>query len=202
VTSVQPPGAAETPFEAFIDESESDRSTDPDTYVLAAALLDPTRIDEVRDAMRALLLRGQRKLHWRDESDKRRLQIIEAVVAAQVEHLVVVRAGRTRERSERRRRLCLEALCFELERLGVRQATLESRGRADDRRDRVMLDTLRARKTVGGQLRMQHLPGPGEPLLWLPDAVCGAVTRARVGDVVYRDMVESQITVVSISARV
>jgi len=201
LTSAQPPDAEEMLFEAFLDESESDRSADPDTYVLAAALLDPTRVDDVRDTMRALLLKGQRKLHWRDESDKRRLQIIETVAAAQVEHMVVVRAGRTRERSERRRRLCLEALCFELDRLGVRQATLESRGRADDRRDRVMLDTLRARKTVRGQLRMQHLPGPGEPLLWLPDAVCGAVTRARVGDVVYRDMVESRVTVVSISAR-
>lgn len=196
-----PGGAAETPWEAFLDESESDRSADPDTYILAAALIDPAHLDVAREAMRRLLFKGQRKLHWRAESDKRRLQIIETVADAPVEHLVVVRDGRLGERSERRRRHCLERLCFELDQLGVTRATLESRGRADDRRDREMLDTLRSRQIVRGRLRMHHVPGPTEALLWLPDAVCGAVTRARVGDPAYRDTVGSRITIITINVR-
>jgi hypothetical protein len=76
-------------LEAFADESESDVRHDPETYLLAAAVAAIEDVATVRDALLRLLLKGQRKLHWRDEDDKRRLQIIEIVAALPLRHVVV-----------------------------------------------------------------------------------------------------------------
>lgn len=184
---------------SYVDESQSDRVLDPDTYLLAAALCHPDDLDAIRTTMRGMLLPGQRKLHWRAESNKRRRQIVEAISAAPVEHLVVVRGGRAGEKPERRRRACLERLLFELPGLGVDQVVMESRGRKDDERDREMLRAMRTRKLVGGSLRLDHTPGPSEELLWLPDAVCGAVTRSRSGDRVYVQAIEARLTILTIN---
>lgn len=174
---------------AFIDESQSNRRLDPETYILAAGVCDPVIADAVRTAVSALRLKGQRKLHWRDESLKRRLVIAEAIARLPLEHLIVVRDGTEGERVERRRRLCLERLLYELDQLHVACATFESRGAADDRRDRSMLDALRARRTVSASLRIVHEKGPLEALLWIPDAVCGAVAGHRTGDTIYLDLI-------------
>jgi hypothetical protein len=114
-------------------------------------------------------------------------------------HLVVIRDGRPDERSERRRRYCLERMLFELESRGVDTATFESRGPADDRRDRNMLDALRARRIVSPRLRMAHMPGPKDPLLWVPDVVYGAVTYERTGDGEYFEILTSRLEVITIT---
>ncbi|WP_322779345.1 hypothetical protein [Frankia sp. Cas4] len=61
-----------------------------------------------------------------------------------------------------------------------------------------MIDVLRATKAVSSILRMDHLPGPAEPLLWLPDAVCGAMTRARTGEPAFAKTIESRLTIIPI----
>jgi hypothetical protein len=162
-------------------------------------LCEAERVDDIRPVLRGLLLRGQHKLHWRDEQVKRRRVIAETIGTLPVEALVVVRACRADERLERRRRGCLERLCWELERLGVVRMVLESRGRADDLRDRGMLDALRARKTVTGKLRMDHVAGRADEMLWLPDAVCGAVVASRVGEPVYLETLSDRITVTTVT---
>ncbi|GAB3266046.1 hypothetical protein GCM10027456_50000 [Kineosporia babensis] len=96
--------------------------------------------------MQVLLLKGQRKLHWRDEQDKRRLMISETVAALPIEALVVVRHSDPGESMERRRRKCMEHLLQELD--GCDELILESRGPADDRRDRTHLDALRRSHAV------------------------------------------------------
>ena len=95
---------------AFLDESLSDRRRDPHVYLLAAAVCDQAVLPLARDAITALKLRGQLKLHWRSESDKRRQLIAEAITGLPMDHLVVVRDGRPGERAERRRRHCLERM--------------------------------------------------------------------------------------------
>lgn len=60
--------------------------------------------------------------------------------------------------------------------------TLESRGRADDKRNRDALAAFRAKRAVSPRLRIDHLPGPAEPLLWIPDAVCGLAAEMCVQD--------------------
>jgi hypothetical protein len=58
-----------------------------------------------------------------------------------------------------------------------------------------MLDALRARKTVTGRLRMDQVAGRADEMLWLPDAVCGAVVASRVGEPVYLETLSDRITV-------
>ena len=57
---------------------------------------------------------------------------------------------------ERRRRLCLERMMFELQAMSINRMAMESRGPADDRRDRAMLDAMRASKRIESSLRMEH----------------------------------------------
>ncbi|MGN6238183.1 MAG: hypothetical protein ACTHNI_00445 [Cellulosimicrobium cellulans] len=185
---------------AFGDESASRRQMDPGVYMFAAAVLEPARVVSVRAQMRDLLLPGQKKVHWREDRDRRHSVVVDAIAQAGVEALVVVRQGPDGESDERRRRKTLERFVPELEALGCAHLVLESRGPADDRRDRVMLDALRARQ-LSTSLRLDHTPGPGEPLLWIADAVCGAVTADRTGDPQWLDRLRRSTEVITIEDR-
>lgn len=186
-------------FVSFVDESGSNRTLDPGTYLLSAAIVEPHRLLEIRDSMAQLALPGQKKLHWRDESDLRRLLIARSIYDFSLEHLVVVRSDAPDDRPERQRRRCLQRLTYELDQLGVDRMTLESRGPQDDRRDRAALDAFRRSGNVSPSLRMFHQPGPEEPLLWLPDAVCGAMVGHRTGNPEPWNVLKSQCTVVTCS---
>lgn len=185
---------------AYGDESASRRQLDPGVYMFAAALLEPAREIAVRALMRDLLLPGQKKVHWREDRDRRHDVVVDAIAHAGVEALVVVRQGPDGESDERRRRKTLERFVPELEVLGCAHLVLESRGPADDHRDRVMLDALRARR-LSTSLRLDHTPGPGEPLLWIADAVCGAVTADRTGDSRWLDALRRSTEVITIEDR-
>jgi hypothetical protein len=50
---------------AYVDESLRVRAG---LYVLAAVIVADAQADRHREALRALLHRGQQRLHWRDES--------------------------------------------------------------------------------------------------------------------------------------
>lgn len=178
---------------AYLDESQSHHKEDPDTYLLAATVCGPDELEAAREQITGLRLRGQRKLHWHDESHRRRRKIAQAIAELPLEHLVVVRNGLPGERVERRRRLCLERMLYELDTAEVGTATFESRGPADDKRDRQMVDTLRTSRTISGSLRIHHQKGPLEAMLWVPDAVCGAITSHRIGEGHYLEIIERRI---------
>lgn len=190
--------SVQEPLRAWVDESGSDRALDPGTYVLAAAIVRLAAESTIRAQISDLRLPGQVKLHWRDESAKRQAAITGAVAACELEHLVVVRAGAVEDRTERRRRKCLERLLIELELKDVTDVVLESRGKADDRRDRDMLNALRGQQIVSTSTRITHVRGRDEPLLWVPDAVCGAVTSSRTGLPAYQQLLASQLTLIEI----
>jgi hypothetical protein len=183
---------------AYVDESMSDTKRDPGTYLLAAGICDPADRDQIREQMQDLRLKGQNKLHWHDEDDKRRRQIIERVSHLPLMHLVVVRDDMPDARPERRRRLCMDRMLYELDQLEVATATFESRGPADDRRDMTMVATMRASKAITSQLRVGHEKGPEDPLLWVPDAVCGAMTAERVGNAEFITEINAQTHVISL----
>lgn len=157
-------------MQAFVDESYSENR-----YAFGAAILRTVDLDNARERMRALLLPGQRKVHWRDENTKRRDQILTVIASIPSDRLVVVRTSLRQERPERRRRLCMEQLVVELAEREVELAVFESRLRRDDQRDRDVLKALRVRLVVTPNLKIEHRLGPAEPLLWIPDALCGVV---------------------------
>lgn len=64
-----------------------------------------------------------------------------------------------------------------------------------DNRDRDMLDALRARKTVSPGLRMRHVGGRDDAMLWVPDALCGVTVKQRTGDRTYLEAIQAQSTI-------
>jgi hypothetical protein len=185
---------------AFIDESGSYRSLDPNTYILAAAIYDPEASEKASAAMRGLLLPGQVKVHWHDEDERRRRKLVNEVAALDGVGLIIVRNGLPGEKDERRRRLCGERMYYELQQRGVQNAVFESRGPADDRRDRTHLDTLKASRKIPGSFRVNHLAGRIEPLLWVPDILCGALSQARTGNDTYMERLGEMVDIITLEA--
>ena len=169
---------------AYVDESEPDVRFSGGLYLLAAALVADHERDAVSAAVAALRLSGQRKLHWRDEGDRRRKLLVAAIAELPALHVVVFRVA-ANETAERRRRLCLRTLLCQLDADAVPEVRLESREAKQNARDVQLLGALRAQRAVGGNLRMFHSPGPADPLLWVPDVVAGAVGAERRGDASY-----------------
>ncbi len=129
----------------------------------------------------------------------RRSAITHTVAACDIDHVVIVRVGADQERPERRRRKCLERLLHELEARSILDVVLESRGRADDRRDIQMLNALRGQHYLSTSIRLTHVVGRYEPMLWIPDAVCGAVTSARIGDPSHQSILNQRLTLIEIA---
>jgi hypothetical protein len=187
---------------AFVDESGSNTTLDPNTYIMAAALVTDAQLEPLRERMASMLLPGQSKLHWRHERVARQRVIVEAVAALEVEHFVVITTPhKPSSRAERRRRITLETLLPELSALGVGESVFESRGPADDERDRAMLDHLRRQGLMDHRFRLDHLPGRADAALWVPDAICGIVTAMRCGHDEFYQALASRLTVLQRAPR-
>jgi hypothetical protein len=167
---------------AYVDESVRVRAG---LYVLAAVIVADAQTDRHREALCALLQRGQRRLHWRDESSKRRVLLVAAVRQLPHTGTVMIAAGVTPRRQERARRKCIERLLAELADRGVASVVFERRHEELDARDRAMVAALRRQQSVPAWLRTSWVPATEEPLLWLPDIVAGAVSLAATGDGTY-----------------
>lgn len=187
---------------AWVDESGSNSALDPGAYIMAAAITTANQVDDVCAAIAGLRLSGQVKLHWRDERARRQRAIAKTIATLDVEHMVVVTSPHSdRSVPERRRRLTMEILLPSLAELGVNQIIFESRGASDDKRDRVMLNHLRQQRIVETSLRIDHRVGRTEPLLWVPDALCGIVSASRCGDGTLIELVGHRVTLVQHAPR-
>lgn len=186
---------------AYVDESEPNSARDPYTYLLAAALIDDEDADGVRHVMLKLRPAGHQKLHWHKESHRSRMEIVGAVARLSALHLVVVvRYGQAGETSERRRRKCLARLAYELDGRGIERIIAEGRERKANDREVVYFDQLRSTHVISAGTRLDHLDGPGEPLLWVPDIVAGAVATARTGEPRYLELLAGLVDLVVIDA--
>ncbi|QNF94939.1 hypothetical protein IGS73_03930 [Janibacter indicus] len=74
--------------------------------------------------------------------------------------------------------------------------TLESRGPADDQRDIDFVNVLRGGQRVDPSVRVEHVVGRDEPLLWIPDTVCGMVTSQRLMGANHIDVLDGRITII------
>lgn len=189
---------SEPQWRAYVDESESNRQLDPDTYILAAALVHDAQADRLRERLTALRPRGQSKLHWHAESPRSRATIAKTIADLAAMHLVVIRACGAGEPVERRRRKCLERLAYELGTRSVRHITVEAREPKQDARELQHFNDLRSAHRIDTEMRLYHAAGPVEPLLWLADAVAGAVTAARTGEPGYLDTLAHIVDLVTL----
>ena len=169
------------PKTAYIDES---MRVSHGLYLLAAVIVADTDADSHRAALRALLLRGQLLLHWRDESTARRSQLITAMSALRHTGAIVIATAAAPRRQERARRKCIERLLAELASRAITTVVFERRHPDLDAHDRTMIAALRHQQTLPAAIRA---PGsrPSEPLLWLPDIAAGAASLAETGDDTY-----------------
>jgi hypothetical protein len=180
---------------AWGDESGSVPHVDPGAYLLSAVWVPPDHVDDVRDRMARLRRPSEKKLHWRGDSRPRHERVLRELSDAEVDAVIVVRVGAQDERPERQRRKCLEHFLGALG--AIDHLTLESRGSGLDRRDRDLVDALRASRRLGG-LRVDHAPGPADPMLWLADAVCGAVVASRTGDPSYLGLIRHRVQITEV----
>lgn len=175
---------------AFIDESSVVRGEDRQEYLIAAAIIPVDKCDEVRDALRPLLLPGQIKLHWSDESAPRRRTIVKELLALEPMSVVITHLSERRRKNERFRRKCLGELYTEMITMEVHDLMLESRSARQDSNDVAHLVALQG----GGldrQLRICHSRGGDEPLLWIADTVLGAINADKMGEQHYLEALSS-----------
>lgn len=170
----------ESSFVAFIDESCAFRPQGWKVYMVCAALVEPERIGDMRMRLEPLLLPGQKKLHWTDENIRRKLVISREVGAIGNMNAIVSHYGGASGQEERFRRKRLEQIYFELEAMGVCRVVLESRTTKQDAEDQAHIVALQ-QKGVVPNIRIEHKPSGDEPLLWIPDAVLGALNLRHKG---------------------
>ncbi len=199
--SSAPSGAPGTGMlHAWVDESMRLRMDEPGCYVLAAVVVDPAGCEPARDALRALLLKGQRRLHWRDESAGRRQQVIACVAGSGVCAVAVAGSPVERAKQERARRVCMERLLYELHAMGVERVFFESRTPSLNQRDAVMVAAMHSSGTISTRLWVEHQQPLQEPLLWAADAVAGAVASTWPGDAHF-PYLEPFVRVIGIAVR-
>jgi hypothetical protein len=184
VPETPPAPIAEFTLSAWVDESVivGGPAHPEGTYTLAAAVVETAAAGAIRDLLRELTLTKGGRLHWVDESSKRRDGIMAAIAALDLAAIVTAGSPVHRSKQERARRCCLERLFYELGLMGVTEVWLESRTATPDRRDLRLLDYARDKGLVPRGFSVGFARPRDEPMLWIPDAVAGAVTAARLGE--------------------
>ena len=173
---------------AFSDESERGS-----LMLMAIVYVAPGQADEVRAAMRSLLLPGERRLHTAKESPRRRRVLLDAVSRLEVTASVLRYRRSFGVRHPAARRVLLESAVSAIVGAPAESWTLDDMSPAERSNDRNVIGHELARLDAR-QLLFDHRRSEGEPLLWVADAVCWAVGAG--GD--WRRRVERIVTVTDI----
>lgn len=177
---------------AYIDESSALRSADHQEYMVCAAIVDANDAETIREALYPLRLPGQVKLHWRDESNRRRMDIVEKIASIDSMQAIVTHRSTPSRKTERFRRKCLEQMYYELSAMQIQAVTLESRQEVQNKRDREHIVALQGQGQCTN-LRIQHVRGGDDPLLWIPDAVLGALNSTHLGKAQFWEPIQDKL---------
>jgi len=147
-------------WHAFLDESR--RGT---TYLIAVTLVRSRDLDAMRSVMRGLVKHGQRRVHFNDESDRRRKDVLARISALGVRaHVWTCKHNNDAVA----RSACLVGMIPRLVDLGVARLVLESCQHQDAADRRVLAAGVRK---AGGSFMYEHLRPAEDPLLWVSDAI-------------------------------
>jgi hypothetical protein len=149
---------------------------------MSAVVLASRDVQHARDVMATLLLAGQRKLHWRDESGSRRLSLARHTASIKSEVVIATWCRMHSAHQERARRKTQQTLLAALADRGVSEAVFESRGPIRDKGDIVGLAGLRRSGALPTGLHVGHVAGPTEHALWAADVAVGAFGAALDGN--------------------
>jgi hypothetical protein len=145
---------------AFVDESQRGSR-----YYLAAAIVEPARLGPTRRALRALLMPGQREIHFKQEKPERRRRLADVIASMPIEVRIYHHAYHRHDEPARQK--CLQGLANDL--LSRRAQRLL----IDSRQDRDAHDRHTLHRTLGRQstLVYGHTSSTQDPLLWIADVV-------------------------------
>lgn len=144
-------------------------------YLLAAAVARVNECPDVRDNVRTLLVGKATRIHWRDEQPERQRKIAALIAQQELLHTVVVGTPLDPKKQERGRRQCMERLLHELVAMGVSRVWLENRTPSLNKKDIEMVAALRSKKMLPASVFVNLALPSEEPMLWIPDAIAGAV---------------------------
>ncbi|WP_205326931.1 hypothetical protein [Glycomyces sp. YM15] len=177
---------------AYVDESEI-RIGARRVYLLAATLVASCQRGEARAVMVSARGQATGKLHWHELGHASRERHIKTVGALSLNHVVVARNGEAHETSERARHKTLVWLLGELAERRIHHIVAEARQRKQNDRDLALFRGLRDAHQIDHRMRLDHVPGRDDPLLWIPDMVAGAHTVALRGDDQYTTALAGQV---------
>lgn len=144
-------------------------------YVVSAAVLTADE-NAARAALECILTdpRRERPFHWNREGPQARSRMIRCLEDLGAVAHVCIHYPTGRRRVEAARAKGITTIVPRLVSEGASRLLIEARGPIEDARDRaVILDTLNDLNAAGAFAYEWH--NKTEPLVWLADAVCGAV---------------------------
>lgn len=150
---------------AFLDESQRER-----VYLVVTTIVEPSQLTRLRRQLRALLLRGQRELHFKKESEARRKKIADEVAGMPIEAHVYSQLCPRRSESAAARQACLARVTSDLLARDARRLVLDSREQQDGE-DRYTIQHVLGARPSQTNLVYEHQVSTSEPLLWLSDTI-------------------------------
>ncbi len=163
------------PTDAFVDESIRGQR-----YLLGCVLVEARSLASTRLELNGLT-EARRRIHFHNESTKRRREILLEIAQMSVSTVVFVAKARQGVREGDARAACLSELVRMLQVDAVQRLVIESR--QDDRSDVAVIERARRREP---RLVFEHRRPNDDPMLWIADAVTWAVGAGRE----WRDLVE------------
>jgi len=149
------------PAHAFVDESARNGH-----YLIAAAIVEPSCVRQLRQSMCRLLLPGQRELHFKKEKPDRRRTLADALARLAVEVHIYSSAWCRYDEPARQR--CMARLVADLVNRKAHRLVIDTRSNKDVHDDRTLRTVLGPHPSTS-QLRYEHIDSALEPLLWIAD---------------------------------
>ena len=151
------------PVHAFVDESVR-----PPQYLIAAAIVEPSRVRLLRQSMRALLMPGQRELHFKKEKPLRRRCLADAIARLPVEVCVYSRSWHGHDEAARQE--CMAQLVQDLLARQAHRLVIDTRNIRDAHDERTLRAALGSHPSMS-RLVYEHVDSTSESLLWIADVV-------------------------------
>lgn len=128
--------------------------------------MEPSRVRLLRQSMRALLMPGQRELHFKKEKPLRRRCLADAIARLPVEVCVYSRSWH--QHDEPARQECMTHLVHDLLARQAHRLVIDTRNIRDAHDERTLRRALGPLPSTS-QLVYEHVDSTSESLLWIAD---------------------------------
>ncbi len=159
---------------AYVDESARP-GPEGVYYLVTAGVVVGVDPDQARRTL-AKLCPPPGRFHWYREREQGRMAMLDAMAGMGTAAFVTWAYPIGEKRQEQARERCMTALFANLEREGIHQVVIERReDRGLNRADRRTVHDAQQAGLVSEAFTYRFEAPKAEPLLWVPDAIAGAV---------------------------